>query len=565
MNNNLPAGNGKSKYRKLLVILLNLLAVVLFFEAESGHCQKTDEGIDPSEFTGFSIVRPGEIAPLDQPIDPLSYMVGPGDKLRIFIWGSIQAQYDITVTPEGKLLVPTVGPIDISGMILSSAKIKIEQEILERFRNVQVTADLIGLRTFKVAIGGAVNYAGVYTANAVTRVSEIIKMAGGFQGENKSPYEIKSFYKPVTFPSGIASQRNIIINSVSGSVDTADILLFEQTGDMKYNYKLSDGDEIFVPLREQNINMYGVFGGVRNPAYFEYSARDSLTDLIKLGHGLSIDADSSYAELVRFAPDGTTEKHEMYNLREILHGEEPDIQMQPDDRLFIKTKKDFNEKHQVLILGEVRYPGFYAIKPESTYLSEILTEAGGFTELASLAEAEMTRFTDQDIADRELERLSQMEVADMSDLEYEYFKFKSREKPGRVAINFQELYSSDRQHDIKLKSGDVIRIPTVSEVITVSGEVANPGLQAYNPEFNYSDYIKLAGGYSFRADKGKVRIIKAVTGEWKKAKKNAVLKPGDTVLIPEEKKIEYLKTIRDVIAFTANVATVYLVIKQATE
>jgi protein involved in polysaccharide export with SLBB domain len=158
-----------------------------------------------------------------------------------------------------------------------------------------------------------------------------------------------------------------------------------------------------------------------------------------------------------------------------------------------------------------------------------------------------------------------MQIADMSDLEYEYFKVKSREKPGRVAVDFQKLFSNGNDGDIKLRNGDVIVVPKISEVINVSGEVANPGLLAYHPDYDYLDYIKLAGGFSFRANKGKVRLIKSITGEWQKAKRNHHLRPGDTILIPEKKKRDYLRTIRDVMAFSANLATVYLVIKQATE
>ncbi len=157
-----------------------------------------------------------------------------------------------------------------------------------------------------------------------------------------------------------------------------------------------------------------------------------------------------------------------------------------------------------------------------------------------------------------------MQVKDMSELEYEYFKIKSREKPGRVSVNFVELFRSG-QGDIKLRDGDFIMIPKVSEVVNVSGEVANPGLLSYSPERNYLDYINLAGGYSFRAQKSQVKIIKGVTGEWQKASKKNKLNPGDTILVPEKKKVNYIGTMKDVLVFAGNLATVYLVVKEATK
>ena len=547
----------------MLTIFLTLALIIS--PVELAYCQSdTNNSSMPDLYNLQAMKQPVNTISLDRPIDPQTYVLGPGDKLTIFIWGNIQAQYELTITPEGKILIPTIGPVDVSGMFLASAKTHISDKIMERFTNVKVTTDLTGLRTFRVSIGGAVKIPGVYTANAVTRVSEIIGMAGGFSGEFDNNPQAPNNEKADNFPPGIASHRNIIVNHISGTSDTADVLLFEKAGDMRYNYKLTDGDEIFVPLRDSQINLYGIFGGVRNPGYFEYSRRDSLKTLISLGHGLTLDVDSIGAEMVRFEDDGKSTKRSLIELKGILSGEVSDIPLYPDDRVYIKTKKDFNEKDQVLVLGEVRFPGFYPIVPESTYLSQIILEAGGFTPMSSLAEAEMTRFSDEKVTDREFERLKQMNVADMTDLEYEYFKVKSREKPGRVAVDFQNLFNDGGENDIKLRNGDIVRIPKVSEVVTVSGEVANPGLLAYNPEYNYADYIQLAGGYSFRANKGQVRIIKAVTGEWQKANHKTLIRPGDTILIPEKKKINYWGTIKDIMTFTANFATVYIVVREAT-
>ncbi len=547
----------KGWHRRRNYSVIFMLSSIIALLWVSNSFSQQDELLIPT-------VQPPRITALDQPIDPSAYKVGPGDKASIFLWGNIQAQYNLTVSPEGKLLIPTVGPVAVSGMFLSEAKKKIRASVLKRFTNVRVAIELSDLRSFKVSIGGAVRIPGVYEANGVTRVSEVIRMAGGYVNESDDLDWRQSKDRIQTFPPGVASHRNIIVKHKNGPVDTADILLFEQTGDLTYNYKLIDGDEIFVPLCEDNINKYGIFGGVKNPAFYEYSARDSLKDLINLAHGLTLNVDSSMVELVRFAPDGKTVTRTDVALKEILNGESQDIELIPDDRVFIKTLKSYNEKHQVLVLGEVMFPGFYAIEPESTYLYQIMERAGGLTDLASLAEASMTRYTYQDIADNEFERLKLMEVADMNDLEYEYFKIKSREKRGRVSVDFVELFKGNGQGNIKLRNGDVIVIPKVSEVINVTGEVANPGLLTYDPELNFKDYINLAGGFTYRADKGGVRIINEVAGEWKKAKTHALLFPGDVILIPEKKKIDFINTMKDVITFAANLATVYLVIREAT-
>jgi polysaccharide biosynthesis/export protein len=556
---------------KLFSFLNSLVLLTAFFalgqfaalSAQNKQTEKGDElSIDRSLLSNM-VSRPTQVTPLDRAIDPSTYTLGPGDELTIFIWGNIQAQYSLTITPEGKLMVPTVGPLDLSGMKLSEAKLFVEQQIMEKYRNVKITTDLTNLRNFRVYVGGAVKVPGVYMANGATRVSEIINMAGGFAAEEFKGNQWEHGEHAENKPVGVASHRNIILRHYNTVADTVDILRFEISADLKYDYKLNDGDQIFVPLRERDINLYGIFGGVRNPGYYEYSYRDSLKDLIALGHGLALNADSAEAELVRFDNDNKASHTIIIPLKEILTGKVPDVHLLPDDRLYVKTRNNYNDKQQVLVLGEVKFPGFYPIKPESTYITDVIGDAGGFTSLASLPEAEMTRFTSEEIKDREFERLKTMQVKDMSDVEYEYFKMKSRQKPGRVSVNFVELFNGKKIGNLKLRDGDIIMVPKVSEVINVSGEVASPGLLSYKPGLSYIDYINQAGGFSFRANQSQVRLIKGVTGEWKKPGKKTKLDPGDTILIPEKKRINYLTTIKDVMVFAGSLATVFLVIKQA--
>jgi len=317
--------------------VIYLLSLIIVFLWTNDSCSQQKELLLPA-------IQPAQITALDQPIDPSAYRIGPGDKISLFLWGNIQAQYNLTVSPEGKLLIPTVGPVEVSGMFLSEAKKKIRAKVFKRFKNIKVAVELTDLRSFKISIGGAVRMPGVYEANGVTRVSEVIMMAGGYVNESDDLNWQQSKTRIQTFPPGIASHRNIIVKHKNGQVDTADVLLFEQTGDLTYNHKLFDGDEIFVPLLEDSIYKYGIFGGVKNPAYYEYSARDSLKDLISLAHGLTLDVDSSMAELVRFAPDGKTITRTDIALKEIINGESQDIKLIPDDRVFIKTLKSYNEK-----------------------------------------------------------------------------------------------------------------------------------------------------------------------------------------------------------------------------
>lgn len=499
---------------------------------------------------------------LEQRIDPQTYILGPGDKLSIFVWGNFQGQYQMPVSPEGVLLVPEVGPIDVSGLTLKEAGGRISQAISRRYRNVETVVSLVDLRSFKVFVGGAVISPGSYPATPVSRVSEIVDLAGGFL----VPEDMN-----INFPSGpetlakdikISSKRNVMVYRQNGDSLKADLLRFEITSRTTFDPLLQEGDRIFVPVRDNRINLYGIFGAVRNPGYFEYASGDSLADLIDLGHGLKMDADSENVEVVRFGPDN----QRTFSVEVDMTGEDWNIPLRPDDRVFIKARQEFHEKYQVLLTGEFLYPGYYAIKSDSTLLSEVVEKAGGFSEVASLPEAEMTRVSAEEIVDPEYERLKKMQVAEMTESEYDYFKIKSRSKPGRVAVDFVGLFiRGDSSKDFILRDGDVINVPRKSKVISVIGEVVNPGLLPFEPDVDYSHYIRRAGGFSERASKGKVSIIKGTSREWKDAKKGMSLEPGDTVWIPEKKKHDYWGFVKDTLTFVGNLATVYLVIQQATK
>jgi len=499
---------------------------------------------------------------LEKRIDPKTYILGPGDILSIFTWGNFQGQYHLPVSPEGVLLIPEVGPVAVSGITVEEAGREISSSIMKRYRNVETVISLVDLRTFKVYVGGAVHAPGAYPATAVTRVSELINSAGGFLGTDNVNNNFPTGPQPITSDGKLSSKRNVLIYRQNGDTLTADILRFEISGGTQYDPPLLDGDRVFVPVREDKINLYGIFGAVRNPGYFEYSAYDSLADLLDLAHGIKSNADSTNVSLVRFKPDN----RQTFEMKIDLQSEGWNIPLKADDRIYVQEESDYHEKYQVELKGELKFPGFYAIRMDSTRLSEIVAKAGGFNPAASLEEAEVTRVSAEEIVDPEFERLKKMQVADMLESEYEYFKTKSRSKPGRVAVDFIGLFvDGDSTKDFILRDGDIVNVPRKSKVINVIGQVSNPGILPYNVKADYRYYLEEAGGFSDRANKGGVTIIKGITSEWGKAKKGKALEAGDTIWVPEKKRRNYWSLMKDTLVFVGNLATVYLVIQQAAK
>jgi len=492
---------------------------------------------------------------LERTINIDDYLLGPGDGLRISLWGDMPTSFNTVVTPEGTILLPTVGSMDVQGLTLSTVKRMVKEQLLKRYRNVEITTTLVRLRSRRIPVTGAVRNPGIFIASSVDRVSQVIARAGGFIEKSETS-------------SIQASKRRVKVLHWDGSVGYADIQRYKVTGDLTSNPVVRDGDVIYVPAEEDNVNLCGVFGAVRAGGYFEYVPGDRLTDLIALAHGLTMHADSLSAEIVRFGPDHVSTFIVPVDLSLVLSPESQihDIPLLPDDRIYIRFKPHFHEKHQVTIVQEVRFPGTYAIEEDRTYLSEIIEMAGGVTSEASLVEAEMYRAAQEEVVDPEFERLKRMDVSDMSDSEYEYFKMKSRERRGKMSVNLVNLLEKgDRSYDVLLRDGDYIRIPKVSRVVEVTGHVNNSGLIPYQPGKDFHYYIQKAGGYTSKARTGKVRIIKGESGERLKPRRGRPLEAGDTVWVPEKPDRDYWGFFKETLAFVGNLATVYLVIQQATK
>ena len=187
------------------------------------------------------------------------------------------------------------------------------------------------------------------------------------------------------------------------------------------------------------------------------------------------------------------------------------------------------------IAGEVNYPGRYPIGKDSTTLRELVARAKGFTADADLDNAELIRRSTMSIDDPEFDRLSKMLPSEMSKDEQEYFKAKSREHPGLVTVNFQNLFDKhDEREDIVLRENDSIYIPASRNYVTLIGSVNNPGQVAYSPNYTLQEFIAEGGGYGFRADKSGVSAIKPRNGEQYDPSSNSVkIEPGDSIIVPE--------------------------------
>jgi polysaccharide export outer membrane protein len=275
-----------------------------------------------------------------------------------------------------------------------------------------------------------------------------------------------------------------------------------------------------------------ISGAVKFPGTYDYIEGESVYDLLKLAGGFLYNAKTDSIEIVRYDDAGKSQRSFYYSYQAIVDSK---MKLNLKDHVIVRVIPEYFIDHFVTIDGWVIYPGVYKIEKDKTSLSQIIELAGGFRKNASLVDALLFRTTGELDSDPEFERLKTILRADMTDDEYDYFKAKSRERKGKVVVDFEELFLRNNvAEDILLKKGDVISIPEAKNYVTLLGQVVNPGNIVYKAEYTVDDYILLAGGFGWRAVEGDVRIIKSNTGEWVDDEDVKTLDPGDTIWIPED-------------------------------
>ena len=437
------------------------------------------------------------------------YHVGPGDKIFISISGVKEFIYNLSINQEGWLYIPQVGGIDLNNLTLAQARTKLENSINRYYKNVNIFISLVDFRKIRVSLVGDVVKPSNFVLSANSRLMDLFSISDGL---NET-----------------ANIRNIKIISKEDSVNHYDLLSFLRFGNFNSNPLLRGGDVVLVDRVDETVTITGL---VKYPGIYEFIENESVYDLIQLAGGFLSKAKKDTIEVVGFYDNGSYQKSHYYSTELLIQN---NIALHNKDHILVREIPDYFIEYFVRIDGFVKYPGFYKIIKNETTLKDIINKAGGFLEEASLSEAILTRNIEEEKEDPEFERLKLMNTADMTEDEYDYFKARSRERSGRVVVDFEKLFiQNDLNENVILKKGDIIVIPEEKNYITMLGQLVNPGNVVYNPSLTVDDYIDLAGGFGWRAEEGEVRVIKAKSGEWVYADEVQKLNPGDAIWVPEE-------------------------------
>ncbi len=301
-------------------------------------------------------------------------------------------------------------------------------------------------------------------------------------------------------------------------------------------------------------------GAVRRAGPYPLAEGASLRDLVAVAGGLTLSADPRQVEITLFRKREGGKAEELRRYVDLTRTSMSEVRVEPASIVRFAAHPAMSEPGTVLLSGEFRHPGVYAITKGETLLS-VIERAGGLTAQAYPFGAVFTRerVKEEQRAGfrrtaRELNNalalaaLKRDTKGDALTAAAELVRAVSNTEPiGRVVIEADPAVLRDRPDlDLVLEAGDAIYMPKRPNFVLVVGDVLNPGALQFQPGKTVEDYIDEAGGMQLTADKGRVFVVypngvaqPVKISAW--LREDVTLPPGSTIVVPKD--VDPLKTL----------------------
>ncbi len=488
-------------------------------------------------------------------IDRDSYRVGPGDKLMLQVWSPAYEESPTFVSGDGRIAVPYAGPVDVAGLTLAEAESAVAAEFLSALRRGRITMSLLEPRKIRVHVTGQVVVPGTLALSATARVADAIEMSGGVRTELE-------YGNGDSVKVPLASLRQIEMrDGTTGAVTHVDLLRFLQGGDLSGNPYLTSGAVIYVPPRSEGTQV-GVFGEVRNPGLYDYSAGDDVATLLSLAGGLTTLADSTKISLQTSEGETKQLSYSPSSLATPVH---------VGDRVYVGGSPKNDALGSVSLSGQLKHPGGYTITPGVTTVADVIQQAGGLTADAAAQSARLVRNGD-DRVEMERRRLSTKpqkgsqrdDPTMLADLEMSA-EF-ARWAYGTVVLDLTAKEGeSGWPGEVVLQDGDRLEVPSQPLGVRVLGYVNNAGEVPWVDGANLSYYLDEAGGKNAAGWKGRAVVLKARNGSQIRYSDRVSIDPGDVIFVPQRPRTTGWDRFKDVVTVVAQLATIVLVIDSANK
>ena len=381
---------------------------------------------------------------------PANYRLGAGDNVIIDVWGASQETFECMVSPDGVVVIEGVGPIQIAGQTVQQATATIKGKLGQHYSDCQFALSVADTRSIQVQVAGEVVMPGTYTLSSLSTAFNALYAAGGINetgtlrdikvyrnGRQIGTIDVYDFLMHGSNAGDVRLEDNDVIvvgpydclvnvrgkvkrpmfyemkstesvkqllayaGGMAGNAYTKNVRLMRKAGE-EYSihtidefqmsaFCVKDGDSLYVDsIIPRYSNLVEVRGAVKHPGQFQLGGNiQSVKDLLKAVDGLAEDAFQSRAVMHRQKEDLTLEMVSV-DIEGIIAGTSPDIALRKGDVLFIPSVVDMKGEQTLTINGEVLYPGVYQFA-ENTSVEDLILQAGGLTDAASLAKVDVFR------------------------------------------------------------------------------------------------------------------------------------------------------------------------------
>ena len=383
---------------------------------------------------------------------PQNYVLGPGDQVIVDVYGASQKSQQLEVSPDGVIVVEGYGPIQVSGLTVAAAQRKLRTTLGSRYKSSSMNVSVGQTRTIMVNVMGEVKAPGTYTLSAFSTVFHALYMAGGIND--------------------LGTLRSIKVYRQGRLISTVDVYQYILNGRLAGNVRLQENDMIIVGPYEALVN---IRGHIKRPMFYEMRPTESVAQVIKYAGGFSSDAFKKSVRLVR-------KSGERYSVHTIEEFDMSGFKVADGDSIGVDAMVERFE-NMVEVKGAVFRPGQYELGKQISSVRALVEAAGGLTEEAFTGRAVLYRMKQ----DRTLETQS----LDLGGI-----------LAGAVP-------------DMPLRNEDMLIIATLSErnaerIVTITGEVLNPGTYPYSERETVEDLILRAGGLTDAASFSKVDVSRRI-------------------------------------------------------
>ncbi|MED5476195.1 MAG: SLBB domain-containing protein [Candidatus Neomarinimicrobiota bacterium] len=562
------------------------------------------------EYFGYSYFQ-RDITFFDNIPTPDNFKLGPGDQITISLWGETNLRDEFIINKDGSIYYKNIGFINLSNKNLEEAELFLVDKLSgiyatlkDKNNPTKLKIELNTLKSINVYFTGEISNPGISLIHPFSDVLSAITQVGGVNLEG--------------------SLRNIEVIRNNKKIASIDFYSFFNDGiDTSSDIRLIDGDVIHVPPVENRVQ---ITGQSRRPGFYELLPEESLKELISHSSGLTASAASTFVIDAIIPMSERLSDDDARTSMNVSFTNSSEVYLNNGDIVLIPEIGLVDSK--IEIFGRVKLPGKYSASNSS--LKDILDIAGGFDdpifrktirddEIIILRQDSNQYYSKQfNINYKDADKFK-LEINDKIFV-YENVNYRNNftyrfegevNKPGTyplqrgLTINqaielaggltefssvsniivlqeFTQINESGVEStilenvanvdlDFELGANSVIQALPFENVVSVEGNVYNPGLIAFSKGLTMTEAIILAGGYKPYSMKKRV-YVKRANGEIDKANlfRGRVKRifPGDSVVVPANPNpsdFDITSFIADLSSTLANIAAILLIVDNQTD